>query len=533
MHVPWVVAAGLALAACPAPAPHRASDVPCATCHADAVAAWSASDHARAATPGHGEHTPPGSDRALPVVAWIGVHPLRQPVVRLPDGRVQVSTAALDTRDGRPFLVATDAPQPGDWGHWTGRGLAWSTRCASCHTSPGPDDAPRDPADPARALGVTCDACHGDGRAHARGEVPAPPVPRPSADALGSCGPCHARGLPSTPSVEPGAGLLDALVPSLPDVRDGWHADGQVREETFEAVPFLTSAHAEAGLRCTTCHDPHAGGLRQPAATLCTTCHAAPDSTAHAAHTPLACVDCHMPTTVYMGRHARHDHGLHLPDRALAEAVGAPLVCDRCHTNVAAPADGGRRALAAAMAGRPVDGPIAGPVGRRAAILAALAPDDPRRVDALADPSPLVRFGALSGLDPPHAPAADPTAPAALRLARARLDAAAGAPVRGPLAAWLDGPLATPAQHLERAAWAARAGDPATRLDALRRAWADDPASTWVGLQLGAVLFEQGRREDAVAVLAEVVRRDPADPTAAAALREARAASSAATPPAP
>ena len=38
-----------------------------------------------------------------------------------------------------------------------------------------------------------------------------------------------------------------------------------------------------------------------------------------------------MPTTTYMQRHPRRDHGFLIPDPRLNESVGAPNACNRCH----------------------------------------------------------------------------------------------------------------------------------------------------------------------------------------------------------
>lgn len=45
------------------------------------------------------------------------------------------------------------------------------------------------------------------------------------------------------------------------------------------------------------------------------------------------CVHCHMPVTIYMQRHPRHDHGFTIPDPRLTQELGIPNACNRCHTN--------------------------------------------------------------------------------------------------------------------------------------------------------------------------------------------------------
>ena len=45
------------------------------------------------------------------------------------------------------------------------------------------------------------------------------------------------------------------------------------------------------------------------------------------------CISCHMPVTVYMQRHPRHDHGLTIPDPLLTKKFGIPNACNRCHAD--------------------------------------------------------------------------------------------------------------------------------------------------------------------------------------------------------
>src|SRR5690606_11419604 len=46
-----------------------------------------------------------------------------------------------------------------------------------------------------------------------------------------------------------------------------------------------------------------------------------------------SCVACHMPTTNYMQRAARHDHGWLKPDPLLTRELGIPNACSTCHTD--------------------------------------------------------------------------------------------------------------------------------------------------------------------------------------------------------
>jgi Flp pilus assembly protein TadD len=120
------------------------------------------------------------------------------------------------------------------------------------------------------------------------------------------------------------------------------------------------------GVRCFDCHDVHTMKTRLPGNFLCLSCHGTGATNApainpvtHSHHQvfgfdtngPLAnvdlshyqpaqiketggeCVNCHMPQTVYMQRHSRHDHGFTSPDPLLTERFGIPNACERCHAD--------------------------------------------------------------------------------------------------------------------------------------------------------------------------------------------------------
>jgi len=139
----------------------------CRDCHTNAYAAWRQSHHARAERPvaaqdraafdpprmvRHGSQSTEikadevrlllvtlGRDgkRALfPVDRVIGEAPLRQFLVRDGGGREQVAELAYDPGKRDWFDVfGNDDRKPGEWGHWTGRGMTWNQMCASCHNT--------------------------------------------------------------------------------------------------------------------------------------------------------------------------------------------------------------------------------------------------------------------------------------------------------------------------------------------------------------------------------------------------------------
>ena len=66
----------------------------------------------------------------------IGHDPLRQFLVAAPGGRLQVLEASWDPHKKEWFNVYGQEDRlPGEWGHWTGRGMNWNSMCAFCHNT--------------------------------------------------------------------------------------------------------------------------------------------------------------------------------------------------------------------------------------------------------------------------------------------------------------------------------------------------------------------------------------------------------------
>jgi predicted CXXCH cytochrome family protein len=317
--------------------------------------------------------------RAFTAERVIGKDPLRQFIMRTPGGRFQVTELAFDPSQHEWFDVyGEEDRRPGEWGHWTGRGMTWNVMCAACHNTrlrKHYDDATDAYATTMAEMSVGCEACHGPMAAHnawqrANSARPVsggvsttkdPTTRHISRDQmLGTCGSCHSRRAELTGEFIPGESFADHYVLSVPDDTDLFYPDGQVREEDYEMTAFLGSKMQAAGLRCADCHDPHSGKTRVAGNNLCTSCHASGVSVSLALHNgespaaPLisapapridprththhetgkagdSCVDCHMPVTTYMQRHARHDHGFTIPDPLLTKEFRIPNACGRCH----------------------------------------------------------------------------------------------------------------------------------------------------------------------------------------------------------
>lgn len=313
-----------------------------------------------------------------PVVRVIGHDPLRQYLVEFPGGRLQTLEASYDPHTNAWFNVyGTEDRQPGEWGHWTGRGMNWNNMCAGCHNVRVRKnyDAATDSYHTAMVEhGVGCESCHGPLKAHVEWRrlhrettLPDPTITALSTNqVIETCATCHSRRAELTGDFVPGASYHDHYSLVVPDETDLYYPDGQVRDENYEYAAFLGSRMGHAGVRCLDCHEPHSMKTLLPGNWLCMRCHNGSypnaiviEPLSHSRHkvfgyatngVPLEvdlaaydprqitetggeCVNCHMPQTVYMQRHWRHDHGFTIPDPLLTREHGIPNACNRCHAD--------------------------------------------------------------------------------------------------------------------------------------------------------------------------------------------------------
>lgn len=165
----------------------------CGACHEKEFRQWAGSDHAWAfrklgdqweseafhnmkldahgsilqfSTNGHGRMVHDGQSSTSWRAEWAtGRIPLVQYLVPAKDGGFHTLSAAWDVNRKEWFdIFGKESRQPGDWGHWTGRGMNWNTQCAWCHMSlfhknydPVKDQYASTWTEP----GVTCIQCHG------------------------------------------------------------------------------------------------------------------------------------------------------------------------------------------------------------------------------------------------------------------------------------------------------------------------------------------------------------------------------------
>lgn len=548
---------------------HRSTE--CRDCHREIFASWAGSHHARAHRPVnavadadalqpertgqlHGVDYAAGWKEGKPLFVEkrsgfpddrytaeyvLGFTPLRQYIVPAGNGRYQAAELAYDHIKNEWFNVFGDEKrQPGEWGHWRGRGMNWNSMCAHCHMTA--FDKKYDSATDSYAStwvehGVGCVQCHGPIRdehllkGYKTAHTGIRPLHLDNKRMMETCAPCHARNELLTGVLVPGAAYADQYRLTLPVERGVWHPDGQQLDEDFNYTSLVTSRMGgKAGVTCLDCHDGHTMKTKLPASNnaICMQCHAAPgrmnapviDPTGHSKHKDDSkgnlCVECHMPTNTYMQRDPRHDHGFLKPDPLLTKELGIPNACTKCHADkntdweiewvdkwygAKMESRQRQRARVVAAAQNNVPGAIDKllpliptediPAWRASLLLIGrnAAGADPRLLQAasanLGDPDPLVRSAAVQvlGASPEHRPLLRPLLKDPTRLVR--LDAA-----------WaLSSELAEGSVEREE-------------LDAYLRTGLDQPSGQ---MRLGQDLFNRGRAAAAEAPLRKAVAWDP------------------------
>ena len=295
-----------------------------------------------------------GKREVFPINRVIGHDPLRQFLVETGGGRLQTLEASFDPHKKEWFNVyGEEDRQPGEWGHWTGRGMNWNNMCAACHNTrvrKNYDEATDTYRTAMAERTVSCEACHGPMKSHVdwRKQYPQsgkedPTIKKLTRDQmLHTCAQCHSRRMELSGDFKPGDNFFDHHSLSVPDESDIFYPDGQVRDEDYEFTAFSGSRMHAAGVRCVDCHEPHSAKTLLPGNLLCMRCHNGSypkspviDLTKHTFHKTESagsqCVNCHMPQTTYMQRHVRHDHGFTIPDPLLTKEFGIPNACNRCH----------------------------------------------------------------------------------------------------------------------------------------------------------------------------------------------------------
>ena len=509
----------------------------------------------------------------------IGNDPLRQYLVKAFGGRLQTLETAYDPHKNEWFDVyGNEDRKPGEWGHWTGRGMTWNTMCATCHNTRLRKnyDIPTDTFHTSMAeMTVSCEACHGPMKAHVdwRKKYPGskeadPTVKKLSPDRMmDACGSCHSRRTEITGDFKPGDNYFDHHALAIADETNLFYPDGQVHDEDYEFSSFLSSKMHSAGVKCVDCHNPHTAKTILPGNNLCMRCHAAPtpafpkapviNPAAHTFHQPEStgsqCINCHMPQTLFMQRHSRHDHGFTIPDPLLTKQIGVPNACNRCHADkdtdwalaatekwygakMSRPTRGRALTVAAAREGNPAahDGLLrviqseTESASWKATAIRLLDPFMldrevfPKVLALSAHESPLVRAAVARAIEPllnVHSPSASETLEKLLadpirsvRLAaawtkRGTLDEAS--PVAKELMHMLEQNADQPSGQIQLGAYRFARNENARALEHYQKAVKWDPNSAAIRHELAVAYSAVGKQQEALHELEEAVRLEP------------------------
>src|SRR5262249_11984469 len=157
--------------------------------------------------------------------------------------------------------------KPGEWGHWTGRGMTWNEMCATCHNTrlrKSYQESTDSYATSMAEMGVGCEACHGPMGRHNewqskalneikgltklnRGTNAAAPTKSASypvedptlrrmerEEMFAVCGSCHSRRTELTDDFQPGEKFSDHFALVVPDETEVFYPDGQIHDEDYE-----------------------------------------------------------------------------------------------------------------------------------------------------------------------------------------------------------------------------------------------------------------------------------------------------------
>jgi len=204
------------------------------------------------------------------------------------------ASAATPQPASKPAAADTKSPAPSDF--------VGAETCATCHTEVAKGFASNPHSKLAEAhgkTGVTCEGCHGAGKAHVEG------------------------GGDKTKIFNPSEATAKEVDQKCLGCHQGKHAN------------FERSAHGENNISCIGCHSVHGSGsnaslLKAPQPTLCFQCHTdvKPQFSMPFHHKVneglVQCTDCHDP------------HGT-FEKKGLKSAAQQDAVCVKCHTETAGP----------------------------------------------------------------------------------------------------------------------------------------------------------------------------------------------------
>jgi predicted CXXCH cytochrome family protein len=308
------------------------------------------------------------TSETFPIKYTFGHYPLQQYLVETKNGTLQVLPFAWDARtkgDGgqRWFHNYSTPIAAKDRLHWRQPLQNWNGMCADCHS----DELKRNynPVDNSfkttfSGVNVGCVSCHGRKPKHPSSEELKKPTIlgnwffnehdktaswRSFSDKqnrdnkfMQTCFACHSLRAPLTDGFTANTNFLDNFSPQL-NAPPNYFADGQIKEEVYVYGSFLQSKMHANQVNCLDCHNPHTMKLKIEGNGLCLQCHKTTEYNvkAHSRHNSdsagAQCVNCHMPSKVFMGVDYRRDHSFKIPRPDLSDEFGTPNACVQCHND--------------------------------------------------------------------------------------------------------------------------------------------------------------------------------------------------------
>jgi tetratricopeptide (TPR) repeat protein len=529
-----------------------------------------------------------GTETILPIVHVLGGKNVYYFLTPWKRGRLQTLPLAYDVHKDDWFDTAASGVRhfPGreedEPLHWTAREYTFNTSCYSCHVSQlstnyslESDTYHTTWAEP----GINCETCHGEGAEHVRvcREAPEGTVPEDLKiiqtghfnveQSNTMCAPCHAKMMPLTTDFKPGDRYFDhfdLVTLEHPD----FYPDGRDLGENYTYTSWRMSPCVRGGdFDCMHCHTS-SGRFRfeDDPNQSCMPCHSARvrNVAAHSHHPADSeaseCNACHMPKTRF-ARMVRSDHSMRPPTPATTMEFDSPNACNLCHTDRDAAwsdewvrkwhrrdyqkpvldrsrlIDEARRGkwerlpeMAAYIADPDRDEIVANSLVR----LLLGCRDDQKwaiLIDALDDPSPLIRASAAVGLEGYRSQAAVGALLGTLdddyRLPRVRAAATlAGIPetrlepphkqnlerATDELVSGLQARPDNPYAHYNLGNLHSSQGETQEAIDAYQQAIELDPGNVEARVNLSMVYHRQGRVDDAERVLQEALELAPESP---------------------
>jgi predicted CXXCH cytochrome family protein len=306
-----------------------------------------------------------------PVKYTFGYFPLQQYLVETDNGQLQVLPFAWDARNkedgGQRWYhnYSHEEIRPDDRLHWRQPLQNWNGMCADCHSNGlkrNYNAQTKSFKTTFEDINVSCLSCHGDMPKH-QTKITAPSINNNKSSKkslpglwmrdkgqntahwegvkrdnsfMDTCFGCHSLRSPLTDGFKARTPFLEQFMPQLPSVPN-YHVDGQIKEEVYVYGSFLQSKMFSKGVNCLDCHDNHTMKLKVEGNGLCLQCHGAEiyNVKSHHQHSETSagaqCVNCHMPTTRYMGVDDRRDHSFNIPRPLISAQFGSPNACISCH----------------------------------------------------------------------------------------------------------------------------------------------------------------------------------------------------------